>query len=255
MMTQFFLAQVNIYCKAIALSHKNFGVILDASNDLSTELVGIITSALIAGVSVEESIYTFFNNHSQEFSLAQSLTETDKKAIQEKFEIIYRTVTATKENPHMDDFMVLDRNASSKNNIFVTSQGLICTGFANIAPTGPHEAYFADIRQDAATHPDIITSPNEPVVSVDIEPEALVDKLSDVQWERLPVDIVNACHTLPAFKVRQLLDDVAKGKQNEANAILKGSADIQTLLRAPGKFTDYSGRTFHCTAYEYAYWA
>ncbi|MCE0723675.1 hypothetical protein [Legionella resiliens] len=29
----------------------------------------------------------------------------------------------------------------------------------------------------------------------------------------------------------------------------------QSLLRNPGTFTDYSGRTFHCTAYEYAYWA
>jgi hypothetical protein len=30
---------------------------------------------------------------------------------------------------------------------------------------------------------------------------------------------------------------------------------LPELHRTPGKFTDYSGRTFHCTAYEYAYWA
>jgi hypothetical protein len=82
-----------------------------------------------------------------------------------------------------------------------------------------------------------------------------MDKLSDVQWERLPKEVVDACRALPAFKVRELLDDVAKGKQDEAQAILESSEDKQTLLRTPGKFTDYSGRTFQSTAYEYAYWA
>ena len=84
-LTQFFLAHVNIYCKARGISDKNFGVILDASSDLSDELVAIVSSALIAGVPVEEGIYTFFNEHAQAFGLAQSLTETDMKAIQEKF--------------------------------------------------------------------------------------------------------------------------------------------------------------------------
>jgi len=41
----------------------------------------------------------------------------------------------------------------------------------------------------------------------------------------------------------------------EADAILQTSDDKQTLLTMPAKFTDYSGRTFNCTAYEYAYWA
>ncbi len=51
------------------------------------------------------------------------------------------------------------------------------------------------------------------------------------------------------------MDNVAKGKQDEADAILTSSEDSQALLRTSGKFTDYSGRTFDCTAYEYAYWA
>ena len=50
-------------------------------------------------------------------------------------------------------------------------------------------------------------------------------------------------------------DDVAKGNQDGAEAILKASDDKQTLLRTASKFTDYSERTFNCTAYEYAYWA
>ena len=254
-LTQFFLAQINIYCKAKGISDKNFGVILDSSPELSRELVKIIVSVLVAGGPVEESIYTFLNNHSQTFRLAQSLTEKDKKTIQKKFESTYRTVTALKENPHMDDFMILDMETRSENATFVTHQGLICTDFANIVSKDLNQSYFDEIRQEAVSHPKIITLQDEATVTIDIKPEALMDKLSDVQWERLPKNVVEACHASPAFKVRQLLDDVAKGKQEEANVILQSSAEIQTLLRAPGKFTDYSGRIFHCTAYEYAYWA
>ena len=49
---------------------------------------------------------------------------------------------------------------------------------------------------------------------------------------------------------------MAKGNQDEAETLLTATpANIQTLLRTPGIFTDYSGRTFNCTTYEYAYWA
>jgi hypothetical protein len=96
---------------------------------------------------------------------------------------------------------------------------------------------------------------DEPVNTVDIEPEALMDKLDDVQWDRLPKEVADACRALPAFQLRQFTDDVAKGKQDEAEAILQASEDKQTLLTTPARFTDYSGRTFNCTAYEYAYWA
>ena len=53
MMTQFFLAHVNIHCKVKGISQENFGVILDASPDLSQKLVAIIVSALMSGVPVE----------------------------------------------------------------------------------------------------------------------------------------------------------------------------------------------------------
>ncbi len=255
LMTQFFLAHVNIYCRSKDISQENFGVILDASPNLSQELVAIIVSALISGVPVEQGIIGFFNDHSQEFGMTKSLTETDQKAIQEKFETTYRTVTATKKNPHMDDFMLLDTDARGKNAPFVTHQGLICTHFANIVPENLNPSYSNDVRREAATHPKIVTLQDEATITIDIEPAALVDKLSDVQWERLPKEVVDACRALPAFKVRQLLDDVAKGKQEEADTVLKSSDDIQALLRTPGKFTDYSGRTFKCTAYEYSYWA
>uniref|UniRef100_UPI0013EF9F00 hypothetical protein n=1 Tax=Legionella yabuuchiae TaxID=376727 RepID=UPI0013EF9F00 len=255
-LTQFYLGVMNVYCRAQGISDNNFGVILDASPELSQALVEVVSQALSAGDDVESALCDFCNVHASEFGLSRSLSAEDKEAIQQKFETAFRTVTATKENPHMDDFMILDLEAHGENAKFVTHQGLICTDFANIVdPTCPYQKYFEQIRKDAATGPEIITAKNEPVMTVDIEPEALLDKLSDVQWERLPKEIQEACRASPAFQNRQFLEDVAKGKQKEADVILQASSDKQSILRTPGKFTDYSGRTFHCTAFEYAYWA
>lgn len=261
-LTQFYLSVLNVYCRAKEISDKNFGVILDSSPVLSQELVEIVSQALSRGDDVESAIITFFNAHKKSFNISRDLCTgdngipNDKAAIQQKFETTFRTVTATKENPHMDDFMFLDTEARGENGLFASSRGLICTDFANIVPiTSEKKHYFDEIRSDAQTHQEAATPQDELVSMIDIPPEVLLNKLSDVQWENLPKEIVDACRALPAFKARELLTDVAKGKQSEANAILQSSEDIQTLLRMSGKFTDYSGRTFHCTAYEYAYWA
>lgn len=50
----------------------------------------------------------------------------------------------------------------------------------------------------------------------------------------------------------KFLHCVARGEQEKAEKLLK--INNEWLLK-PGIFTDYSGRTFNCTAYEYAYWA
>jgi hypothetical protein len=256
MMTQFYLGVLNVHCRAQGISDKNFGQILDGSATLSQALVDAVSQALRNRDDVESTAVAFFNAHQQAFSLSQALTPADKDAIQEKFEITYRTVTATKENPHMDDFMILDTEARGKRDIFFTQKGLICTDFANIAPTtGPNHAYFDEIRQEASMHPDVMRPQDEAVITVDLEPEALMDKLADIQWDKLPKEVADACRALPAFQIRQFPDDVAKGKQDEAEALLNASDDKQSLLKTPAKFTDYSGRTFNCTAYEYAYWA
>jgi hypothetical protein len=256
MMTQFYLGVLNVYCRAKGISDKNFGVILDSSPVLSHELVDIVALALSRGEAVEPAIVAFFNRHQHEFNLSRELTSQDKDAIAQKFETTYHTVTATKENPHMDDFMFLDTEAQGESDIFITNKGLICTDASNIIPTTlQNQAYLAEIRQEARMHRDIVTPQDEPIITIDIEPFALIDKLDDVQWERLPKAVVDACRALPTFKIRELLDDVAKGKQDEAHTILESFEDKQALLRASGKFTDYSGRTFRCAAYEYAYWA
>jgi len=256
MMTQFYLAVLNIHCRAQSVSNKNFGEILDNNAALSQALVTRISNALTNGNDVEDCIIMFVNEHKKAFELSRDLSSADKHTIQTKFEITYRTVTATKENPHMDDFMILDTEARGEHDTFFTQKGLICTDFANIAPTtGQNHAYFDEIRAEAATHPNVMRPQDEAVVTVDIAPEALMDKISDIQLDKLPKEVADACRALPAFQMRQFPDDVAKGKQDDAEAILQASDDKQTLLTTPANFTDYSGRTFKCTAYEYAYWA
>lgn len=66
------------------------------------------------------------------------------------------------------------------------------------------------------------------------------------------------------FQPKRLLDKflerVAFRMQDTVEALFtnlyKGHVEkVQEALRYRGKFTDYSGRKFNCTAYEYAYWA
>ena len=257
-LTQFFLGIVNVYCKARGISVQNFGAVLDASNDLSTELVRVVSEVLSRGDEVEEPLCAFCNDHATEFGLSRALNAADVATIKQKFERTYLTVTATKENPHMDDFMILDCDATGEAAKFVTHQGAICTDFAEIVePTLANQDYFARIREDFAGHPAEIPHKNEWVAGdVDIEPEALLARITDEQFEKMPDAVKVACRAHPTFQMRQFLPGVAKGKQNEADALLTASSgNKQVLLRTPGVFTDYSGRTFNCTAYEYAYWA
>jgi hypothetical protein len=66
------------------------------------------------------------------------------------------------------------------------------------------------------------------------------------------------------FQPNRLLDTflerVAFGEQERAERLFtqvyQGNVEkIQVALCCQRRFTDYSGRTFHCSAYEYAYWA
>jgi hypothetical protein len=65
----------------------------------------------------------------------------------------------------------------------------------------------------------------------------------------------------PALKIdskralQPFLNHVAKGQQDEAKSMLQEAPETAFLLNTHGVFTDYSGRTFHCTGFEYAYWA
>ena len=270
MMTQFFLANLNVYCKSHGISSLNFGAILDASNDLSRELVTTVTTALAASDDVEEKIGAFFNGKTATFGLTHPLSTEEIQAVKQQFERTYKTITATLENPHMDDFMILDREARGEIAKCVTHQNAICVNFAEIIdPTAAsaNPAYFESIRADFTEHPTEIPHKNESVAGGEVEvPIEHLLGLSEEQFERLPTSAKDACRAHPAFQARLFLNYVAKATpdktdptliKTEAEALLKAAtpADRQALLRTPGKFTDYSGRTFNCTAFEYAYWA
>jgi hypothetical protein len=65
----------------------------------------------------------------------------------------------------------------------------------------------------------------------------------------------------PANQVfNKFLQCVAFGQQDKAEQLFRviysgNPVKIQEALRFQGIFTDYSGRIFNCSAYEYAYWA
>jgi SidC N-terminal domain len=257
-LTQFFLANLNVYCRAKGLSKENFGVILDASPYLSNELVRLISMALGRGEEVEGAICAFCNVNADKFKLSRSLSADDVTAVNQKFTRTYRAVTATKENPHMDDFMILATEATGETAKFVTHQGSICVDFAEIVDSVlANQDYFRQIRQDFTNHPTEVPHKNEWLADeVAVEPETLLTRLNEHQFAMLPETVKESCRAHPKFLVRQFLHDVSRGKQNEAKALLTATpAHTQTLLRTPGVFTDYSGRIFNCTAYEYAYWA
>ena len=256
-LTQFFLGVVNIHCAANDISHNNFGKILDASPDLSGEVAGIVTTAVSTGADVEECLCTFFNEHASEFGLTRQLSPIDIAAITQKFSGMYKTITATKENPHTDDFMMLD--TTTRTGKFVTHQGSICTDFAElVVPAELDNEYFQTIREDfEAPHDCFISHKNEAMqASIELSIEELLSHINDdEQFDKLPINIKQACMNSPVFQLRTFLHDVAKGKQDEAELLLTDNPRAQALLSTPGTFTDYSGRTFNCTAYEYAYWA
>ncbi|MFJ1268191.1 hypothetical protein ACD661_06455 [Legionella lytica] len=254
--TQFYLANLNIYCKAKGISTQNFGAILDASPALSHDLTQTIATALSLGNQIEQTICAFYTHHAPQFELSRPFTPTDITLVQQQFERTYRTITATKDNPHMDDFMILDREATGAH--FVTHQGSICVNFAEVVTLeAANQNYFARIRTDFLEHPVEISNKNEGIVAtVNIELETLLTQVNDEQFQLLPQEVKDACHALPDFQMRQFLHDVAKGRQTEAeNSLTPMQNNTQMLLQTPGLFTDYSGRTFYCTAYEYAYWA
>ncbi|MBA4695756.1 MAG: ankyrin repeat domain-containing protein [Legionella sp.] len=164
MLTQFFLAILNVYCKAKAISSENFGTILDESDQLSEELITTVCVALSEGNDPGAVICDFINTQKETFKLNCALNNDHVIAIQNKFERTYRTITATKENPHMDEFLVLDLEAEGEESKVVTHQGSICVNFAEIIDPSIallNLEYFNQIRTDFANPPKIIPHKNE----------------------------------------------------------------------------------------------
>lgn len=100
-LTQFFLAQINIYCKAHGLSSSNFGVIFEMETNL--ELVTKrITSALLKNENVEAVLFGLVHDLRPAL-LTRRLTAEEQRHIIQSFTTQYNTI---KESPHFDEFIV-----------------------------------------------------------------------------------------------------------------------------------------------------
>jgi hypothetical protein len=85
--------------------------------------------------------------------------------------------------------------------------------------------------------------------------------LSEVHRQNLG-SVSRGMHSLfqPKLLLDKFLQGVAYGMQDKVEQLFtdiyaSDAAKIQEALRYRGGFADYSGRTFNCSAYEYAYWA
>lgn len=168
LLTQFFLAIVNIYCKAQGISSKNFGHILDGNPELCFELVGLVSKGLALGVNMEEEICIFMNLNKRSFGLCRSLNIEDFPMIRQLFERTYSAISPSGQHYPMDDFIILDKMDRSKKAIFVTHQGSLCINFAEIvkaAVAAPKRDYFERVRADFSGHAAEIPPQNECVVA------------------------------------------------------------------------------------------
>lgn len=259
--TQFFMASVNIYCHNRGLSTANFAQTLDNAEGLSDDIAGIVLF-IEKGASIEEALLNWVNTNYHALGLSKELSPVDKAHIKKQFTAHYAQI---KESPHFDEFMVLD---DSKDGPFVSHQGSVCLDFAELLHSGSQQEqlYFESIREDFKTlKKEDITHQNPSVhATVELRIEELLAKITDddqlqAVLKRLPSeqrDEILASPQIKRMQVPKFLLHVARGERNKANSLLNNNPDAQLLLQTPGTFTDYSGRTFsNCTAYEYAYWA
>ena len=282
LLTQFFLAELNIACKEQGITTANFGQTLEGDAKLVQDLAIVVKDALEHSAPVEEALIEYINQHQEQFGLTTLISEksmpalTANPTLKEQFKSHWEQIKAS---PHFDEFMRL----SKKKGLFVTHQSFISTHFAHFLNLG-----WQDNRLDAQLHdfntvnkPDnVIPHKNEQinadikVIEIDLsnmDKDALQALYEDINT--YPDKVLEEAHLTkeallaqlkaerPDFKpkidAKQFLQHVAYGEQDEAEALLLKDPELaQELLRTDKiPFMDYSGRTFNCTAYEYAYWA
>ena len=285
-LTQFFLAEVNIYCYANELSRANFGTVLDASEELSNAVATGVCSAVSNDINIEECLFAFVNQHQNDLQLNRELNHEDRAIINKNVMMHY---TAIKGADHKDEFQVFD---SSKPGLFVSHQNNICANFCDfiMQVTTIDLSDFIHIRSSASCKQlhGVLPHNNKWITDgFELNMDAINSKQLASLFELLTKDsqrsiIKNHPKQIAALfakstpegqqAINQLYPDimhyvqllvslsdflhcVANGQRNQAESILQQSKDIQDLLTAEGTFTDSSGRLFECTAYEYAYWA
>ncbi|WP_253664846.1 SidC [Legionella micdadei] len=271
--TQFLLGITNIYCvsQGKISPDTNFGRILDAHPNLNIHFAQTLAQAQQSNSSIEEACLLWMNDHAKELDLTHPLTQEDIKSITETFVKRYAEI---KDSPHFDEFFILD---TQKKGDFVIHQGSICTSFAKFV-SSPLLDVPQELNQpleEARSHVGSLSVEiphKNPLVQGEVEINAMTMDNTALQalYERINTYkdpklkealLVQLKQERPDFKpqidAKQFLQHVAYGEQNEAESLLEKDIDVAQQLLTARKipFADYSGRTFNCTAYEYAYWA
>ncbi|WP_196398884.1 SidC [Legionella saoudiensis] len=272
--TQFLLGITSFYAvtQFRMSSDVNWGRLLDDNPELSQSLAQTMAAAQQSKQSPEEALLHWINTQSDQFGLNAPLSTNDIQAIKHDFAQRYVQI---QESPHFDEFFLL--NAQNKG-AFVVHQGSMCASLAEFASSSlfdlPPDLYaFLERTCKAMKSLDAIEIPHQnPWVQTSIELDlssmdspqlqALYDQITTYKDPALKKHLLQEFkQERPDFKpqidAKQFLQRVAYGEQDQAEALLKEDADrAQELLRISRiSFTDYSGRTFTCSAYEYAYWA
>lgn len=257
-LTQFFLAHVNIHCQSKGISSANFASVLDDNKMLCDELVATV---LAHDTNIEDAVLAWINNHHQTLGMSRELIPGDKAQIKKQFTENYAQIELSE---HFDEFLLLD---NQKQGSFISYHGSICVNLAQflraaIPEHAPEQLEKIDEDFKTVNPEDITVNNNGVYATVELSIESLLNKIpDDAQLQTLldkltPTQQAEIAAT-PPFKLRKvpyLADHVVKGEQNQAEELLIANTDVPLLLHKHC-FTDYSGRTFNCSAYEYAYWA
>ena len=271
--TQFLLGLTNIYAVARSKTGQdtNFGEILDKRPDLSTELAQTLAQAQQGNGPIEEACLLWINKRVTELKLTTPFTQGDIKTIKKDVAERYAQI---KDAPHFDEFFVLD---SEKNGAFVMHQGSICVSFATFVRSPllavAHELLqpLEKARLEALKLSGTIPH-NNTLVHNEVEIttstldkaglQALYERIDTYKDPKLKEELVAQLKKerpdfKPQINAKHFLQLVAYGQQHEAESLLKKDAALaqQFLTARDIPFTDYPGRTFTCSAYEYAWWA
>ena len=272
--TQLMLAEINLFCYEQGQSSANFGKVLEAHADLGRMMAHVVSHAMQSGVSVELSMIQCVNKYSHVFGLKKMLSLEQAEFIKQRFKAHYEHI---KDSSHFDEFMLL----STKPGPFFTHQGCIATSLAvfmspKFFKTNEEtQAFLEERRRDFSrikmednvlphknthlttteVHYDLVSMNNAALHSLYEQltafPDATIKEQILIQFKQERPDFQ------PHFYKHVFLKHVAYGQQNAAEGLLKEYPELaQGLLQANNiPFTDNAGRTFDCTAYEYAYWA
>ena len=271
--TQFLLGITNFYCVTQGKidPNINFGQILDGQPELSQSLAQTLSEAQQAQDDIETVCLSWINAYATKLKLKTSVTPEDCKAIKKIFAECYAEIARS---PHFDEFFLLDTEHPGD---FVTHQGAICTHFATFVNSPffnlsqalteplekahrtartlgtevPHKSSFAqgEVTIDTTTMDSAALQTLYELINIYKDPNIKKHLFAQLKQERPDFK--------PQIDAKQFLQHIAYGEQDEAEVLLQKDPELaQELLRANNiAFTDYSGRTFTCTAYEYAWWA